>query len=342
MSSLVTQLRNPRQARSSLLVDCSVHGGCSTRLRLRPDSVRGQLITSHGVKHHQDADDTQLFLVMRASTIRAGLSTLEACTRDVKRWFAENDLLLNADKSEVMMIGTPLNFVLRQQSTRSPSLTPTLSSKLKSLGVIFDSRLSFDTHVAMVCKTCNYHIWTLRHIRRLLPLDVARTLAYSVVGARLDYCNSVLYGAPTSSIQKLQRVQNSLARAVLQQPRMSHARPLLRSLHWLPVSQRIEFKVAALMYKIRSTSRPAYLHSLLLNHISGSTATLRSASRPLLHVPRTRTVYGSLTFSVAAPTSWNSLPADITNAASLTAFRNRLKTFLLHHTPSGMLRLVPP
>ena len=160
----------------------------------------------------------------------------------------------------------------------------TLLSKLKSLDVILDSRLSFDAHVAMVCKTCNYHIWVLRHIRRLLPLDVARTLACYIVGARLDYCNSVLHGALTSSIQKLQRVQNLLARVVLQQRRMSHARPLLRSLHWLPVFQKIVFKVTALTYKIRSTSHPAYLHSLLSNHISGSTATLRSASWLLLHL----------------------------------------------------------
>ena len=297
----------------------------------------GQLITSHGVEHHQYADDTQLFLAMRASMIRAGLSTLEACTRDVKRWFAENDLLLNADKSEVMMIGTPaqLRAASSVNTVAVADANLTLSSKLKSLGVILDSRLSFDAHVAMVCKTCNYHIWALRHIRRLLPLDVARMLACSIVGARLDYCNSVLHGAPTSSIQKLQRVQNSLARVVLQQPRMSHARPLLKSLHWLPVCQRIEFKVAALVYKIRSTSHPAYLHSLLSNRISGSSATLRSASRPLLHVPRTRTVYGSRAFSVAAPTLWNSLPADITNSASLTVFRNRLKTFLFHNIFSG-------
>jgi len=220
------------------------------------------------------------------------------------------------------MIGTPAQLRAASTVDTVAVANANLSSKLKSLGVIFDSRLSFDAHVAVVCKTCNYHIWALRHIRRLLPLDVARTLACSIVGARLDYCNSVLYGAPTSSTQKLQRVQNSLARVVLQQSRISHARPLLRSLHWLPVSQRIEFKVAVLTYKIRSTSRPAYLHSLLSNHSSGSTATLRSESRPLLHVPRTRTVYGSRAFSVAAPTLGilNSLPADITNAESLIAF----------------------
>ena len=80
-----------RQAWSSLLADCSVYGGCATRLLIRPglDSVRGpymspvgQLITRHGVEHHQYADDTQLFLAMRASTIRAGLMTLDTDTAD--------------------------------------------------------------------------------------------------------------------------------------------------------------------------------------------------------------------------------------------------------------------
>jgi len=125
-------------------------------------------------------------------------------------------------------------------------------------------------------------------------------------------------------------------------PRMSHARPLLKSLHSLPVSQRIKFKVAVLTYKICSTSRPAYLHSLLSNRISESAATLRSASRTLLHVPRTRTVHDSRAFSVAAPTLWNSLPAVITNTRSLIVSRNRLKTFLFHQTPPLAAQLASP
>jgi len=55
-----------------------------------------------------------------------------------------------------------------------------------------------------------------------------------------------------------------------------------------------------------------------------------------------RTVYGSRSFSVAAPTLWYSLPADITNAASLTAFRNRLKTFLFHHILPVAAQLTSP
>jgi len=63
-------------------------------------SPLSRVISSHGVGHHQYADDTQLFLAMRASTMQADLLKLEACTCDVKSWFAENDLLLNADKSD--------------------------------------------------------------------------------------------------------------------------------------------------------------------------------------------------------------------------------------------------
>jgi len=80
------------------------------------------------------------------------------------------------------------------------------------------------------------YCYMLRHIWRvgLLPQDVAKTLAYSIVSSRLDYCNAVLYGTPNSTTSKLQKVQNCLARVVLQQRMSCHAQPLLKSLHWLP------------------------------------------------------------------------------------------------------------
>ena len=114
-----------------------------------------------------------------------------------------------------------------------------------------------------------------------------------------------------TSIARLQRVQNSLARVVLQQPRLSSSMPLLRSLHWLPVAKRIDYKLAAITYKVRSTSTPAYLHSLLSDRVISSTMSLRSSSRPMLNFDITRTAYGSRAFSVAAPAIWNKLPTDI-------------------------------
>ena len=68
------------------------------------------------------------------------------------------------------------------------------STNIKSLGVIIDSRLSFDLQVNAIARACNYHIWAPRHIRRLITVDIAKTLVCSIVGARLDYCNSLLNG----------------------------------------------------------------------------------------------------------------------------------------------------
>jgi len=69
----------------------------------------------------------------------------------------------------------------------------------------------------------------------------------------------VFHGAPSGTVQKLQRVQNNAARIVLQAPGRSHANPLLEELHWLLVQQRITYKLAVLTFKIGRTSTPAYL-----------------------------------------------------------------------------------
>jgi len=151
----------------------------------------GDLIMSHGVSHHQYADDTQLFLTIKAFSISANL---ESCSHAVKGWFAVNNLMLNTDKSDVMLIETSAQ--LRAADHISEIVVAGTDLKtvavIKSLGFILDSRLTFAAHVTAVCKACNYHIWALRHIRHLLTHDVANTLACSIVGARIDYCNSIL------------------------------------------------------------------------------------------------------------------------------------------------------
>ena len=84
-----------------------------------------------------------------------------------------------------------------------------MADEMKVLGVVLDRRLSFDRHATSVARACNYRVQTIRHIRHFLTTEMALTLACSLILSRLDYCNAVLHGAPASSIQKLQRVQNA-------------------------------------------------------------------------------------------------------------------------------------
>ena len=65
--------------------------------------------------------------------------------------------------------------------------------------VMLDRSLTFDKHILAVTWSCNFHAQAIRHIRHLFLTDLAQTLACSLIQTRLDYCNSVLYGAPSAA-----------------------------------------------------------------------------------------------------------------------------------------------
>ena len=291
----------------------------------------GDLIESHGVAYHTFADDTQLLVAMNTSDAAPALDRLASCSAALKLWFLRNDLQLNADKSEVVMLGTAhqLRSAAAISTIDVAGSTLRVAPKLKSLGVTLDSHLRFDSHVRDVARACNYHTRALRHVRGLLTDDLAQTVACSIVASRLDYCNAVLYGAPAATLDVLQRVQNNLARVVCQNRGRTDARPLLRSLHWLPVRQRVTYKMATTTFKVMTSSTPAYLSDLIRTTVPARP--LRSSDAPLLTVPRVRTELARRAFSVAAPQTWNSLPADIRSCNTLQTFKRHLKTHLFPH-----------
>ena len=150
-------------------------------------------------------------------------------------------------------------------------------------------------------------------------------MAQALVSSRFDYANSILYGAPKYNISKLQRAQNFLARVVTRSHRRTSADALLHKLHWLPIEDRIVFKLALLTYKTLLIGSPSYLSTLLTMY--RPPRTLRSSNSNLLSATRTKTATGSHAFRCAAPAVWNSLPADIKSACSIESFRTKLKTF---------------
>ena len=77
--------------------------------------------------------------------------------------------------------------------------------------------------------------------RKYLSQPTTERLVHAFITSKLDYCNSLMYGLPSTEIQKLQRIQNSAARLVVKCKRTDHIAPFLRNLHWLPVSDRISF-----------------------------------------------------------------------------------------------------
>ncbi|KAK7877377.1 hypothetical protein WMY93_031914 [Mugilogobius chulae] len=126
--------------------------------------------------------------------------------------------------------------------------------------------------------------------------------------SRLDYCNGLLTGLSKQAVKQLQYIQNAAARVLTRTRKYDHISPVLRSLHWLPVAQRIDFKTALLVFKSLHGLAPKYISDMLVPY--EPSRTLRTLGIGLLLVPRVRTKRGESAFQFYAAKIWNSLPED--------------------------------
>ena len=188
------------------------------------------------------------------------------------------------------------------------------SSVVCDLGVT----VTLDSQLTMtVISPCHNGLWRyqlrqLRQITQSLTPTVAQTLVQAFISCRLDYCNSLLYGIADSQLRRLQSVQNAAAWLITGTWHTEYITPVLQLLQWLPVRQRILFKLAVLVCKCINGHAPAYLADdcCLICHCR---AGLRSSDLMKLDVPPTRTAFGDRLFAVNGTCIWNSLPASIRN-----------------------------
>ena len=185
-------------------------------------------------------------------------------------------------------------------------------------------------HVTKVCQIAYLEIRRISSVRKYLTDDATKTLVTSCVLSRLDYCNSLLMGADKKVIQPLQRVQNSAARLIFRAPFRQPTTPLLYQLHWLPVSERIKYKIGCICFHVVNGTSPSYIADIL--PLKQTLPSLRSASDTRLleagAYQRKRQGYRALSFY--GPFFWNELPHAIRHCQTISSFKSNLKTYLFN------------
>lgn len=192
---------------------------------------------------------------------------------------------------------------------------------------MMNSAASPDSHISSICRSAYFHIRNISKLRKYLDQDSLEKVIHAFISTKLDYCNSILCGVPAYQISRLQRIQNIAARLLTGASLAEPITPILSSLHWLPVTYRIKFKVLSLVHKSVHGSAPLYLTELIHKHQAGRA--LRSNEQHLLSVPFTKsTLVQNCSFSVAGPKLWNELPLCIRSISSFPAFKKHLKTYI--------------
>jgi hypothetical protein len=179
-------------------------------------------------------------------------------------------------------------------------------------------------------KSCFSHIRDLRCIRAILDQTEVRNNAIVLVHSKLDYCDSLFLNLPANQLDRLKLVLYYAVRTVTKTPRFHHITPILKSLHWLKIYQRIHHKILSIIHKCIVSNRPTYLRNMLTIQ---TTSTTRSSSVITLKRPHNPSLLRitNKCFYHSAPVLWNALPKEL-----LVTYRNRstsdvlLSPFLFH------------
>ena len=276
------------------------------------------------------ADDHQLYKsftpIFQANVL---VDMVPKCFSLISKWMKQHFLQLNADKTQIIIFGPErilgeINiggvFLECGQCIRFRSVG-------KNLGVVFDSSLRFDYQISEVTQKCYLNLRLLYRIKSFLTRDQMKTLLCALVLSKIDYCNSLYYGINQNLIRKLQTVENAAARLIFGRRKRESAADLLNTLHWLPVRERIIFKLILTIFKC--------VHGLCPTYLSESITFTGARNCVDLEVPASNSAYGDRAFVIAGPRTWNALPRELRAITSISVFKKALKTYL--YTNAGAL-----
>ena len=168
-----------------------------------------EVVKNHLPNIHAYADDTQIYLSFKPDSTAGeqdAITALQDCITDIRSWMIADRLKLNDDKTEFMIIGTraQLDKVNVSEIVVGQAKVPALTI-VRNLGTWLDTNLTMSAHINETCQAAIYHLYNIKRISRYLSYDDRKSIVQVVIMSRIDYCNSLLVGVPSTQLNKLQR-----------------------------------------------------------------------------------------------------------------------------------------
>jgi hypothetical protein len=263
---------------------------------------------------HNYADDNTLSY--GSNSVDDVIETLEEQSDILIKWFTENHMQANPDKFQAISIGRKtheknLSFMLQGNKIDC-------EDEVKLLGVTFDFKLTFNSHVSHICKKASQQLNVLKRIGNNLSKLGKLTIYYSFILSNFNYCPLVWHFCGESNTKKLEKIQERALRFIYNDSDSSYENLLEKS--QLPSLRLRRLRSMAIeVFKIINKQTPVYLHDLVT--IKKSSYSFRYNNT--VNIPRVNTTrYGLHSLRYGAAKLWNELPNDLREGISLNNFKN--------------------
>jgi hypothetical protein len=142
----------------------------------------------------------------------------------------------------------------------------------------------------------------------------------------IDNCNELLYGLPDITVKKLQKVQNNCVRFLFNRKpyyrNWESITPLLKQAHFLPVTQRIDYRIAPMVFKCVNNIAPPYITKCISMKGQRPQTLHTNKDYFTLQVPPVSNLSRTChSFSYCGPAVWNNLLNDLRTQTVPTLFK---------------------
>lgn len=180
----------------------------------------------------------------------------------VTQWISANRLVINIKKTKCMAVGS--KYFLKMTPTLHLLSGDTLIEQveeIKLLGVIVDSKLSWNSQINQILQKMGRSMAIIRHCRKFIPCWTIKQLVQSLVLSHLDYASVVWSNTSENNLHRLQVAQNKAARIVLGCPYRTSVIAMHDSLAWLTVKFRLKYFLVTFMRNIIVSKTPEIIYS---------------------------------------------------------------------------------
>ena len=275
----------------------------------------------------QYADDTTIYCIGNDPSALSRNLNSDIC--HVSEWFKSRRLSLNVSKTKCMFLSRRR----REQDAGKVSIqvdgeAVSRSSFVKILGVIVDDHLSWKQHIDFVRAKCYMSLRTLKRYCCHLPKNLKKRIYQALILPNLDYCCVLWMECGKVLQQKVERIQNSAMRFIMDKPLRTSVECMRKDLVLLSLVDRREMFRVIFVYRCMSDlAPPAFSNLFHLNNKFGDRVT-RGHNR--IHIFPVNTDFRKKSVSHMGALAWNKLPPDVDQfikTKNILNFKSFLKNY---------------